>query len=253
MSGLIVADGAIDGAAPRVGLMVAKAIAKGGTGSSSAVAQAIDWCVDPNADGNAGDGAAIVSLSLGGAGRKVFGTDVEDAAERAIGKGAFVVASAGNDGESDDGDVESPASTELVIAVGAVDKDRRIAPFSSRGDNDGQFPFAFDDRKDPNKKPETIAPGVKIVTTWIDDPATSDRELYVEVSGTSPAAALVSGVLALVLEEHPDYVKSGSSTKVRDLKNALLASCAKAPGQKSPHDDRYGYGILQGSALAGRL
>lgn len=253
MAGLIVANGAIDGAAPDVSLMMAKAIAKGGTGSSSAVANAINWCTDPNGDGNPGDGAAIISLSLGGANKKVFGTDVDDAANAAIGKGIFVVAAAGNDGENDNGDVEAPASQELVIAVGAVDRNRVIASFSSRGDNDGKFPFAFDDRKDPNKKPEVVAPGVKVITTWIDDPSTSDREEYAEVSGTSPATALTSGVLALVLQEHPEYVKTGSSSRVKDLKNGLMSTCEKAPGQQSPHDDRYGYGILKGAALSSKL
>ncbi len=253
MAGLIVADGGVRGAAPGASILVAKAISSSGTGSDNAVASAIRWCVDPDGDGDRSDGAAIISLSLGGGQHPLFGSEVGDAAAAVAEDGIFVVASAGNDGEHDNGDVESPASEELVIAVGAVNRDRQVAPFSSKGDNDGRLPFPFDDRKDPNKKPETVAPGVDIVTTWVDDPATPGKEAYAKVSGTSPAAALAAGALALVLELHPSSMKGGSSSTVTQLKDAMRQSCATVPGQSTPHDDRYGYGVLQADALAAKL
>ncbi|MFO7619483.1 MAG: S8 family serine peptidase, partial [Thermoplasmata archaeon] len=215
MASIMVATGKLKGIAPMAKLIVAKAIPGEGGGDDATVGAAIDWCVDPNGDGDTSDGAHIISLSLGGGEHPKFGSASGAAARNAVEKGVVVIASAGNDGESDDGDVESPASEEYVIAVGAIDSTGTIASFSSIGDNDGRTPQAWDDRADPNKKPECVAPGVGIVAAFPDG-------RYATVSGTSPAAAFVSGVIALVLVENPDYLASGSSAKVLELKNAIM-------------------------------
>lgn len=246
MAGIILANGTLKGIAPETHLIVAKAIAKGGTGLTSDVADAIEFCLDPNNDGDLSDGADIISLSLGGRERPMFGGDVTEAARKAISNGVFIVAAAGNDGVRDDGDVESPAKEELVIAVGAVNRFEKIAKFSSIGDNDGRRPVAWDDRVDPHKKPEVVVPGVGIVTTYLDGG-------YAEVSGTSPAAAFVSGILALLLEAHPEYMDTGSSDKILELKSAMMDTCKKLSDQDTPHDDHYGYGLLQAVVLNNEL
>ncbi len=238
MAGIIIADGDFTGIAPEAKLIVAKAIDETGIGANEDVASAIDFVLDPNDDGNYSDGADIISLSLGSGKHRVLGSDVERAVRRAIDNGVFVVASAGNDGVEDDGDVESPAHEELVIAVGAVSDDGRIANFSSVGDNDGSTPLSFDDRVDPNKKPELVAPGVELVTTY-------PGGKYVLVSGTSPAAAFVSGGLALLLEAHPDYMIGSGPEKIRELKTILMETAEKLPSQNTPHDDHYGYGMIR--------
>ena len=118
MAGILVADGWIEGMAPNVELLVAKALRGNGSGDDSDVVAAIDWCVE--------NGAHIISLSLGGApGALPFffqsGRESGDAANDAIDRGIFVIAAAGNDGGvDDDGDVASPASETAVIAVGGV-------------------------------------------------------------------------------------------------------------------------------------
>ena len=238
MASIIISNGSIQGIAPESKLIVAKAINADGQGSDALVASAIAFCVDPNNDGDTSDGADIISLSLGGDEHPRFGSEVGDAATLAAEKGVFVIASAGNDGLQDDGDVESPASEELIIAVGAVDSNGTIAGFSSIGDNDGRTPQSGDDRFDPNKKPEIVAPGVDIVTAYPDGK-------YCTVSGTSPAAAYASGLLALILEENPGYLNTGNSTMIIELKNALMDGAKKLPGQDTPHDDHYGYGLSQ--------
>ena len=48
MAGILVADGWMEGVAPKVELVVAKALSGNGTGDDSVVADAIDWCVDQN-------------------------------------------------------------------------------------------------------------------------------------------------------------------------------------------------------------
>jgi serine protease AprX len=246
MASIMVASGRLDGIAPQAKLIVAKAIPGTGGGDDAIVAQAIDFCVDPNGDGDISDGAHAISLSLGGGEHPKFGSASGTAARNAANKGIFVVASAGNDGEQDDGDVESPASEELVIAVGAIDSNGAIASFSSMGDNDGRTPQAWDDRQDPNKKPECVAPGVGIVAAFPDG-------RYATVSGTSPAAAFVSGVIALVLDANPNFIASGSSAKITDIKNSIMQTSEKMAGQNVPHDNYYGYGLIQAFDLSETL
>lgn len=244
MAGLIAGDGEVRGAAPAVSLLVAKAIGSNGQGTDADVAAAIDFCVDPNGDGNRADGADIVSLSLGGGTHPIFGSSVAGAADNAIGFGVYVVAAAGNDGQSDDGDVEVPASEPAVIAIGAVDRDGRIAMFSSRGRQTSGFAIA-QPRNDPDKKPEVVAPGVDLIAPW-------PGGQHVRVSGTSPATAIVAGGLALLLQNHPELRKQQATT-IESTKTALMLGARPAAGQTVPHDDHYGYGLFQAAATASHL
>ena len=103
-----------------------------------------------------------------------------------------------------------------------------------------------DDRLDPNKKPEIVAPGVDIATTYLDGE-------YVLVSGTSPAAAFVSGALALLLEQHPDYSVRTGPEKIIEFKNILMDASEKLPGQEVPHDEYYGYGLIKLIDIGGAM
>ena len=115
-AGIVDARVGMHGNAHGVSLVVAKAIGEEGTGDHEQIADAVDWCVEQQAD--------IVSLSLGGDqgfGSGFFSTDaLEQSVEAAIDEGVYVVAAAGNDGADADGDVESPGSVEDVICLGAI-------------------------------------------------------------------------------------------------------------------------------------
>ena len=232
MAGLIVASGSLHGVAPDVSLIVAKVINSAGFGSSSAVADGIRLCVDPFGDGTRG--ADIISVSLGSKAPLFVATDVSLSAQWALDRGVFLIASAGNDGGMfDDGDVESPGFVSLAIAVGAVDASGRIAPFSSIGSSVN--------RSDPNLKPEVTAPGVQLIST-------APGAHYVTTTGTSGATALVAGIVALLLQAHPELRPGGSmgSANVLALKWALSRSAMVRPGQAMPHDSYYGYGVIDG-------
>ena len=116
MAGIIVARDGLRGNAQGVDLLVAKAIDEMGTGTDSSIAEAVDWCVEEQAD--------IISLSLGGEQGFSFAgfssDELEDSVQDALDEGVFVIAAAGNDGQDDDGDVSSPGSLEDVICVGGV-------------------------------------------------------------------------------------------------------------------------------------
>lgn len=123
-------------------------------------------------------GAGVINLSVG---RRQPSTAERQAIAYAVSKGVVVVASAGNDGEKESGSsvFSYPASYPGVISVAAVDSSGRRAPFSDR-----------------NGAVAVSAPGVDIIGAGPGD-------TYWHGDGTSPAAAFVSGIAALVRAKYP--------------------------------------------------
>lgn len=241
MSGIIVADGGLKGVSRGVELLVAKAIDDEGQGDSSSVANSVDWCVQQGAD--------IISLSLGGGqsiGSGFFTTDeLEQSVDEALDSGVFVIASAGNDGEDDDGDVGSPGSIEDVICVGGVTRTGDIWSGSSEGDNDGRlWPNPILPRNNPDKKPEMVAPGHEVPVLMASGVGNSGWWGW--SSGTSAATAWVSGSLALLLQEDSGLQRENSSGResIEAVKEAITQYSQMMDGQDS-HDDHYGYGHLR--------
>ncbi|MGB0826804.1 MAG: S8 family peptidase [Candidatus Poseidoniaceae archaeon] len=238
MAGILVADGWMEGVAPKVELVVAKALSGNGTGDDGVVADAIDWCVEQNVQ--------IISLSLGGAPGlipfSIFGgRDSSDAADDAIDQGIVVIAAAGNDGgPDDDGDVAHPSSERLVISVGGHTEDGSHWSGSSIGDNNGNLIPLILPRQDPHKKPEVVAPAEGV-------PVINNDGTWSIVDGTSAATVYVTGAIALLLEAVPSLAaneSSGSSATVVQIKQALMDTSKPQPSQDG-HDDNYGYGMLQ--------
>ena len=145
------------------------------------------------------------------------------AAKVALDNGLIVVNSAGNSGP-DPTSIIAPADVDGVIAVGAVDVDGGIADFSSRG------PTA-----DERIKPDVCAVGVD---NWIVDRATTDG--YEQANGTSFAAPMVAGLVALLLQAFPDLTPAQM--------HELLTSTAS---QASNPDNDFGFGIPSGTDAAG--
>jgi len=175
-------------------------------------------------------GADVVSSSLGYTDWYLF-KDLDGktavttkAANRAASLGVVVVNAAGNDRRTAWGHIIAPADGPDVIAVGAVDDDGRIASFSSPG------PTA-----DGRTKPEVCALGVHNFVAA--STPTSGDTTYQWGNGTSYATPLVAGVVALLLEAHPDWTPK----QVRDA----LTKTADASG--APDND-YGWGIVNAAA-----
>ena len=241
MSGIIVADGGLKGISRGVDLLVAKAIDHEGQGDASSVANSVDWCVQQGAD--------IISLSLGGGqsfGSGFFTTDeLGQSVDEALDSGVFVIASAGNDGEDDDGDVGSPGSVEDVICVGGISRTGGIWSGSSEGDNDGRlWPNPILPRNNPDKKPEIVAPGHEVPVLMASGVGNSGWWGW--SSGTSAATAWVSGSLALLLQDDPELQRENSSGResIEGVKVAITQASQMMDGQDS-HDDHYGYGHLR--------
>ena len=242
MAGIVVAKDGLEGNAPGVSLLVAKAIGEEGTGDDVQIAEAVDWCVDNQAD--------IISLSLGGDqgfGSGFLSSDaLEESVEDAIDEGVFVVAAAGNDGEDDDGDVESPGSVEDVICVGGITRTGSIWAGSSEGDNNGRiWPNPILPRDDPDKKPEIVAPAHEVPILMAG--GMDNGAWWGWSSGTSAATAWVSGALAIVLEANPEMQREGDSggpSAVAQMKSVIMQNSQMQEGQ-SEHDNHYGYGHLR--------
>jgi subtilisin len=168
------------------------------------VAYGADLCVgrvlDGNADGTDGDvlagidwavrhECAVVSLSLGSpvALGDSYPQLYECVAARALAAGTVVIAPAGNLSQRPDriAPVDHPANCPSVVAVGAVDQDLAVAPFSNGGLNA------------EGGEVELVAPGIAILS------AAPRPILYQLGSGTSMAVPFVAGVAALLAEADP--------------------------------------------------
>ncbi|MEE8232415.1 MAG: 7TM domain-containing protein [Thermoplasmata archaeon] len=64
------------------------------------------------------------------------------------------------------------------------------------------------------------------------------------ITGTSVSAALLSGMMALLLQAHPEVNKVDAAV-VLTTKMALMQTAASYPSQVLPHDDYYGYGLTR--------
>ena len=166
----------VAGIAPGATLMPVRVLSDEGSGTSSELARGIDWAVDHGAD--------ILNLSLGadceGTWPACNDTVVDAAIERASSAGVLLVASSGNHAKAF---VAYPSAHPDVVAVGATTSDDSVW-YNEPGEGSNQG-TALD----------LVAPGTGIIqeTTSL---GTYD---YYGGTGTSMAAAHVSGAAALIL------------------------------------------------------
>jgi len=210
-------DGARKGIAPGAQLVVLKVLDGNGRGYVSDVIAAIDHAIDRRDALN----IRVVNLSIGTGVYESYNTDpLTQAAGRAVRAGMTVVAAAGNFGRSVGGRMQyggttSPGNAPWVLTVGASShmgtiarNDDTIPAFSSRG------PTALDHLA----KPDIVAPGVGIeslatpnsslyttAAAYLLPGTTAQPEKpYVSLSGTSVAASVMSGTVALMLQANPN-------------------------------------------------
>jgi serine protease AprX len=202
------------GVAPKARIISLKVLDSSGAGYTSSVLRALEFAIE-NRQSLKID---VINLSLGHPIYESPDTDpLVRAVEDATRAGIVVVASAGNYGKNlETGEVgyagiTSPGNAPSAITVGAIDmhntadrSDDTVAPYSSRG------PAWYSGLA----KPDLVAPGHRlslsvrtadpsITSTLIDecgDGPTKRKARYFRLSGTSMAAAVTSGVVALMLE-----------------------------------------------------
>lgn len=208
------------GVAPEARLVNIKVADSRGATDVSQVIAAIDWVVENRRTG--GLNIRVLNLSYGTDGLQEADLDpLSHAVETAWRKGIVVVVSAGNSGYGT-ARLNNPAVNPYVIAVGAADPngtysayDDIVPSWSSQGGA---------------RKPDVVAPGRSIVSlrdpgSFVDlsNPGARCYGRFFRGSGTSQAAAFVSGAAALLISQrpsiNPDQVKALLKQTARPLQN----------------------------------
>jgi serine protease AprX len=201
------------GIAPGVQLINVRVLGADGTGYTSDVIRGIDWAVDNRKRYN----IRVINLSLGHAVTDYAAHDpLCLAVERAVASGIVVVVAAGNDGRAENfarrlGGITSPGNTTGALTVGAITTwgtvnraDDTVADYSSRGPTKYDF----------NVKPDLAAPGSAIISLEaagaylpkkypVLHRAGYGNNAYMQLSGTSMSAPMISGAVALLLQAAP--------------------------------------------------
>ena len=222
----------LTGVAPRAHIVSLKVLGADGSGRTSDVIEAIDWVIEHKAQYR----LRVINLSLGHPVVDPWQNDpLCQAVERAYRAGLVVVASAGNIGKLADGrkvigGITSPGNSPFALTVGALNtqgtafrSDDELATYSSIG------PTRFDRLI----KPDLVAPGSRIRSLLAPESTLgqahpervigSGRSALLELSGTSMAAAVVSGAAALLLDQAP-------ATSQAEVRRTLQKTAARVAG-----------------------
>jgi subtilisin family serine protease len=192
MAGAIFAHAQLTGISPRASILAARAFAPGqaagAQGTSFHILRAMDWSIR--------EGARVINMSFAGPRDPMMTRAIQTASGQRI----VMIAAMGNEGPN--APVSFPAADPNVIAVTATDQQGRLFDAASRGNH-----------------VSVAAPGVEILLP-------APRGGYQISSGTSVAAAHVSGIAALLLERQPGL----DPMQVREI----LQQTARAGAARDP-------------------
>lgn len=226
------------GVAPAASLVVVRAFDRHGAGRYSDVIAGLEWIVRNRKTYK----IRVLNLSFGAPPQSHYWDDpLNRAVMAAWQSGIVVVASAGNEGP-DPMTIGVPGNVPYVITASALTDsytpfdggDDRLASFASTGPTYEGF-----------VKPELVAPGGHMVATMnpasflqqLDPAAANSLFSLFTMSGTSQAAAVTTGVVALMLQTEP-------SLRPDDVKCRLLSSARAAVAA----DGRLAYSVFQQGA-----
>jgi serine protease AprX len=231
--------GSYKGVAPDVSLVAVKVLDRQGLAHVLELVRAIQWVVDHREKYN----IRVLNLSFAQTPRWPYWEDpVNQAVMRAWADGIVVVAAAGNEGP-DPMTIGSPGNLPYIITVGAVTDswtpntrdDDYIPDFSSQGPTPEGF-----------IKPDVVALGGHMTglirpesAIALEQPEDILRTGEFVSTGSSQASALVSGILALLLQLEPDLTPD-------ELKCKVITSAEPAINRDgmlaySPFQQGYGY------------
>ncbi len=199
------------GVSPMAQLLIGKVLGDNGSGSAESVTNGIRWAIEKKAN--------IISMSLG---TSVPDEGIHNAIKDAVKENIFVICAAGNSGPQLD-TVDYPGAFPETIAVGAIDREKTVPRFSSRG-----------------QQVDIVAPGDNILSTY-------PPRNFATLSGTSMATPFVSGIVALMLSKHREY---GGSTPV-NTQEQLVEHLRKTAIDMGPlgFDPHYGFGLINPEEL----
>jgi thermitase len=205
----------VAGAAYPVQLMIYKVLNQSGSGDDGTIAQGI---IDA-----ANNGAAVISLSLGGAG---YSQTFQNAINYAWSKNVLVVAAGGNSGSNA---LFYPAGANHALGIAATDSNDNWATFSNYGN---QIAVA--------------APGAGILSTVPTYPTTDGLQNYGSISGTSMSAPFVAALGGMIFTASPGM--TAAAVRMRVEASADNTNAGGASGQY------LGYGRVNfGRAISGNI
>lgn len=193
-------------------LMILKVFESFNSTSDTTIAEAINYAVD--------NGANVINMSLSGVG---YSGLIRDAVDYAWDNDVTVIAAAGND--TADASFYTPAGLNNLITVGATDINDAIGSFSNQG-----------------ARIDVTAPGVNILSTKLRSIGAGGclgETSYYCLSGTSMAAPHVSGLAALLYDQHKDDITPWTNIKIR-------AAIIKTVADKgvAGFDNTFGFGRI---------
>lgn len=214
--------GNLYGVAPNASLVGIKAFDAEGKATYADVIRGIDWALQVKDQIN----LRVLNMSFSGPVRSYYWEDpLNQAVMKAWQAGIVVIASAGNNGP-DPMTIGVPGNVPYVITVGAITDnytesnatDDKLATFSAAGPTFEGF-----------VKPEIVAPGGHLAGLMAFDtqivqehPEFHDGGRYFEMSGTSQAAGVVSGVAALILSQDPSLTPDEVKCRLMDGAHAAF-------------------------------
>lgn len=194
----------LDGYAPDADLLILRALDEDGSGNTYDIAQAVRYAADQNAD--------IISMSLGS---PVYSAELADAIAYAFDQNVTAVVVAAGNSRQTARWVASPGDTPQkgVITVTASNttdyQNASVGYFGQLGHDPGTTDTSLGETT--GQQIDVTAPGMKITAQTATTSGTTMNET---LTGTSMAAPQVSGALAQVLDEHPDW--KGDRTGMHD-------------------------------------
>jgi serine protease AprX len=241
VAGIVAGDGedshgARIGIAPKTNIINLRVSNEQEMPSEADVVSALQWIDENRTQYN----IRVVNLSLNATEAQSYHTSpLAAACEMLWFHGVVVVVSAGNTGTAD---LYAPANDPFVITVGATDdrgtpelNDDIVADFSSYGvDESG------------SAKPDIVAPGKNIIGPLPnndqleisnDHPTNRVDKHYFRMSGTSMSAPIVSGAIALLLQNEPNLTPA-------QVKYRLKATATRAERWPGYDPNRAGAGYL---------
>ncbi|MBX3055542.1 MAG: S8 family serine peptidase [Anaerolineae bacterium] len=202
--------GIINLVAPAAQIMPVRVLDSDGRGNDFLLAQAIQFAVQ--------NGAQVINLSLGTPEESEL---LEDVIEDATDAGIVVIAAAGNMGSTSE---QYPAADDNVLGVTSVGPAAVLSPFANYG--------AWVD---------VAAPGQSITSTFPVDG-------YAQWSGTSMAAAFISGQAALIRSQQPALSAAGLSAIIRGTAQPLDGANPQYNGLLGAGLADIGHSLGQGTA-----
>ncbi len=209
-------NGRIYGVAPNASNVGIKAFDDEGKATYADVIRGIGWALQVKDQIN----LRVLNMSFSGPVRSNYWDDpLNKAVMKAWQAGIVVVASAGNTGP-DPMSIGVPGNVPYIITVGAMTDD--YTPFSYNDDKVASFSSAGP-TVEGFVKPDIVAPGGHISGLMsfdsqlvMEHPEFHDGGRYFEMSGTSQAAAVVSGVVALLLTDNPSLTPDQVKCRLMD-------------------------------------